>query len=183
MNSRKSTIADFPSADEDRLVFIALGSNLTSRFGDPRQNILRALEQLTALSSQPLAVSSLWQTDPLECPPGSPLFVNAVAALLPHAEVTPMTLLHKLQNIENEFGRHRAGRNAPRPIDLDILVFGRECLESEILTLPHPRAMQRQFVLQPMAEIASDYIFPGQSCSVLQLLDQIKKQGMVRLLM
>lgn len=182
MNFRKNTIVDFLTADSDRLVFIALGSNLTSRYGDPRENILHALERLTELSSQPLAVSSLWQTDPLECPPDSPVFVNAVAALDAYPELDPVTLLHKLQRFEEECGRHRSGINTPRPLDLDILAYGRQCLESEILTLPHPRAMQRQFVLQPLAEIAPDFIFPGQSRSVVQLLDRITAQGKVRLL-
>jgi 2-amino-4-hydroxy-6-hydroxymethyldihydropteridine diphosphokinase len=182
MNSHKSTIADFSVVDRDRLVFIALGSNLTSCYGDPRQSILQAFERLMELSSQPLATSSLWQTDPLECPPGSPLFVNAVAALIVHPELDPALLLLKLQNIETEFGRHRSDLNAPRPLDLDILAFGRVCLRSDTLTLPHPRAAQRQFVLQPLAEIAPDYIFPGQSYSVLQLLDRTSAQGLVRLL-
>jgi 2-amino-4-hydroxy-6-hydroxymethyldihydropteridine diphosphokinase len=182
MSSRKNTIADFSTADRERLVFIALGSNLTSRYGDPSQNILQAFERLRKLSSQPLAVSSLWQTDPLECPPGSPVFVNAVVALVTYDEIAPAILLHKLQNIEEEFGRHRSDINAPRPLDLDILAYGRERVESDTLTLPHPRATQRHFVLQPLAEIAPDYIFPGQSYSVVQLLSRTKAQGMVRLL-
>ncbi len=182
MSSHKSTIVEFSIQERDRLVFIALGSNLTSRYGDPRQNILHALERMAELSSQPLAVSSLWQTDPLECPPDSPVFVNAVAALIAHPKFDPLALLHKLQNIEEESGRHRSGINAPRSLDLDILAFGRQCLESKALTLPHPRAMQRLFVLSPLAEIAPDFIFPGQSCSVAQLLDRISGQGIVRLL-
>jgi len=181
MNSHKSTIADFSRVDSDLLVFIALGSNLTSsRYGDPRANILKALERLTEFSSQPLAVSSLWQTDPVECPPESPVFINAVVALIAYPEFDPVSLLLKLQHIETEFGRHRSGVNAPRPLDLDILAFGSVCLESDNLTLPHPRATQRQFVLQPLAEIAPDYIFPGQSYSVLQLLERVRAQGVVR---
>ena len=83
------------------LAFIALGSNLA----DPRQNILLAMDRLQELSEAPLLRSSLWETAPVDCPPGSPKFVNAVVGLQPRSGETPESLLAKLQALEREFGR------------------------------------------------------------------------------
>src|SRR6266542_320985 len=98
-----------------KLAFIALGSNL----GDPKQNVLRAMDRLQELSDFPLLRSSLWQSTPVDCPPGSPLFINAVVGLLPGANETPEGLLDKLQSFEGEFARRpKAVLNAPRPLAL-----------------------------------------------------------------
>src|SRR5580765_1327421 len=83
------------------LTFIALGSNL----GDPKQNLLRAMDRMQELSDFPLIRSSLWQSTPVACPPGSPLFINAVVGVLPRASTTPENLLEQLQLLEQEFGR------------------------------------------------------------------------------
>ena len=147
--------------------FIALGSNL----GNPVTNIHRAIPRLQELSSEPLLKSSLWQTTPVDCPPGSPPFVNAVVGLVPNPGETPKSLLAKLQAIEKEFGRKpKAVLNEPRPLDLDIIAFGNETCGSSDLVLPHPRAHQRRFVLQPLSEIAPDLILSGQNESVSKLL-------------
>src|SRR5215472_6034569 len=96
---------------------VALGANL----GDARGNVLRALGELQQFSDQPIVRSSLWQTVPVDCPPGSPQFVNALAGLTPRAEETPESLLAKLQTIEKEFGRQpKKLPNEPRPLDLDL---------------------------------------------------------------
>jgi 2-amino-4-hydroxy-6-hydroxymethyldihydropteridine diphosphokinase len=152
------------------VAYIAPGSNL----GDARKNILQAIERLQSFSEQPLQKSSLWKTTPVDCPPGSADFVNAVVALVPRAEETPESLLKKLQALEKEFGRApKKVPNEPRPLDLDLIAFGDEQRNTSELTLPHPRAHQRRFVLQPLSEIAPDLIFPGQSNTVLQLLNKI----------
>ena len=118
--------------------------------------------------------SSLWETTPVDCPPGSPVFVNAVAGLLPRRGETPESLLAKLQGLEREFGRRpKKVLNEARPLDLDLLAFGGEQRATEELTLPHPRAHQRRFVLQPLSEIAPDLILPGQSKSVAELLERL----------
>lgn len=149
------------------LAFIALGSNL----GDARQNILHATERLQNLSDQPLLKSSLYETAPVDCPPGSPMFVNAVVALTLRAREKPESLLKKLRAIEIEFGRQpKKVLNEPRPLDLDLIAFGNETRVTEKLTLPHPRAHLRRFVLQPLAEIAPDLILPGQKRTVAELL-------------
>src|ERR1019366_6793265 len=99
----------------------ALGANL----GDSRGNILRGMRQLEALSNRPLLKSSLWQTTPVDCPPGSPVFVNAVVGLIPRAGETPESLLAKLQALEKHFGRQpKQVLNEPRPLDLDLIAFG-----------------------------------------------------------
>jgi len=157
--------------------YIALGSNL----GDPHANILRAVERLQELSDQPLAKSSLMETTPVDCPPGSPNFVNAMVGLVPRRGETPESLLGKLQKLENEFGRApKKILNEARPLDLDLIVFGNETRATPELTLPHPRAHLRRFVLQPLAEIVPGLILPGQSRAVSELLRQLTSAEIVR---
>jgi 2-amino-4-hydroxy-6-hydroxymethyldihydropteridine diphosphokinase len=157
--------------------YIAIGSNL----GDSRATVLRAVERLQELSDQPLAKSSLLETEPVDCPPGSSNFVNAVVGLIPRRDETPESLLRKLQNLEKEFGRTpKKVLNESRPLDLDIIAFGNEVRATPELTLPHPRAQVRQFVLQPLAEIAPDLILPGQGRAVSELFKQLTSGEIVR---
>jgi 2-amino-4-hydroxy-6-hydroxymethyldihydropteridine diphosphokinase len=157
--------------DPNRIAVVALGSNV----GDPRQNVLEAIRRLEALSEAPTLRSSLWETTPLDCPPGSPPFINATVALVPQAGETPESLLAKLKLLEQEFGRlPKQVLNEPRPLDLDLILFGRETRVTEALTLPHPRAHQRRFVLQPLSEIAPNLVFPGQDRTVRQLLESLE---------
>ena len=162
------------------LVFVALGSNL----GDSRRIILDAMARLQELSPSSLLKSSLWQTSPVNCPPNSPPFVNAVAALVPFADETPESLLQKLRALEKEFGRPpKKVLNEPRSLDLDLIAFGTETRNSPELILPHPRAHLRRFVLQPLGEIAPDFILPGQSKTISQLLAELLDEEMVTRLM
>jgi 2-amino-4-hydroxy-6-hydroxymethyldihydropteridine diphosphokinase len=159
-----------PKLEREEWVFIALGSNL----GPARRNVLQAMDRLEALSAAPLLRSSLWQSAPVDCPPGSPPFVNAVVGLVPQAGETPESLLDKLQALEKEFGRQpKKVLNEPRPLDLDLLAFGTETRASPRLTLPHPRAHERGFVLQPLNEIAPELILPGQPRTVAELLARL----------
>jgi 2-amino-4-hydroxy-6-hydroxymethyldihydropteridine diphosphokinase len=149
---------------------VALGSNL----GDSRRIIVDAMTRLQEFSDGPVLKSSLWQTTPVACPPGSPKFVNAVVALTPRKGETPESLLKKLQELEKESGRvPKKILNEPRPLDLDLIAFGNEIRHLPELILPHPRAHLRRFVLQPLNEIAPDLILPGQTKSVSQLLAQL----------
>ena len=158
-------------------VGVALGSNL----GDARKNVLQAIERLQGFSERPLQKSSLWKTRPVDCPPGSADFVNAVVALIPRAEETPESLLKKLQALESEFGRKpKSVLNEPRPLDLDLIAFGNEQRTTPESTLPHPRAYQRRFVLQPLAEVASDFVLPGQEKTVARLLDELPPDDRIR---
>jgi len=142
-----------------QLAYVALGSNL----GLPRETVLRAMDRLQEFSDAPVVRSSLYETDPMDCPPGSPKFVNAVLGLVPRADETPESLLEKLQALEREFGRQpKRVHNEARPLDLDLIAFGGEVRNGRELVLPHPRAHVRRFVLEPLAEIAPDLILPGQ---------------------
>lgn len=147
--------------------FIALGSNI----GDSTKVVRDAMEWLQHFSDEPVLKSSLWQTTPVDCPPGSPKFVNAVVGLVPRKEETPESLLKKLHDLEKQYGRApKKIHNEPRPLDLDLITFSNEIRHSRELTLPHPRAHLRRFVLQPLSEIAPDLILPGQTKSVAELL-------------
>jgi len=155
---------------EQTMAIIALGSNL----GDTRLNVVRATERLQEASTFPLLKSSLWETSPVDCPPDSPLFVNAVVGLIPAAGETAETLLGKLQQLEIEFGRTpKKILNEPRPLDLDLIAFSGEILAKPDLVLPHPRAHLRRFVLEPLNEILPDFILPGQNKTVAQLLNEL----------
>ena len=108
---------------------------------------------------------------PVDCPPGSPKFLNAVIAFIPQKSETPETLITKLQALEKVFGRQpKKILNEPRPLDLDLIAFGQEIRATPELTVPHPRAHERRFVLQPLSEIAPDLVLPGQTQTVAQLL-------------
>jgi 2-amino-4-hydroxy-6-hydroxymethyldihydropteridine diphosphokinase len=149
------------------MVFVSLGSNL----GDSRKIILDAMARLEKFSNRPILKSSLWRTSPVDCPPGSPEFINAVVGFTPKRTESPESLLKKLQKLEKEFGRSpKKVLNEPRRLDLDIIAFGEELRDKPNLTLPHPRAHLRRFVLEPLLEIAPDLVLPGQGKSVAQLL-------------
>jgi 2-amino-4-hydroxy-6-hydroxymethyldihydropteridine diphosphokinase len=149
------------------LAFIALGSNL----GDSRQIVLDAMGHLEKFSNRPIFKSSLWQTSPVDCPPGSTPFVNAVVAMVPFADETPESLLKRLRHLEKKSGRvPKKVLNEPRALDLDLIAFGAETRNTPELVLPHPRAHLRRFVLQPLSEIAPDLVLPGQSQTVSRLL-------------
>lgn len=149
------------------LAIVALGSNL----GDSQATVLKAMERLQAFSESPILRSGLLKTSPVDCPPDSPDFVNAVVAFPPRADETPEALLEKLLNLELEFGpRPRVVVNAPRHLDLDLIAIGDETRDTPELTLPHPRAHLRRFVLEPLAEIAPDLILPGLTETVADLL-------------
>jgi 2-amino-4-hydroxy-6-hydroxymethyldihydropteridine diphosphokinase len=175
MNLKKDEMSFLTSAVT--FAFVALGSNL----GESRNIIRGAMNRLKELSDQPLLRSSLWQTTPVDCPPGSPLFVNAVVGLVPRADETPESLLAKLQELEGEFGRQpKQVLNEPRPLDLDLIAFGAEVRSSAQLTLPHPRAHLRKFVLRSLAEIAPDLVLPGQIRTVSDLLNGLTSDEAIR---
>ena len=102
------------------------------------------------------------------------MFVNAAVALQPVSSETPESLLARLQRLEQEFGRRpKTVLNEPRPLDLDLIAFGAEVRSSPQFTLPHPRAHQRRFVLEPLNEIAPDLVLPGQSKTIRELLAEL----------
>jgi 2-amino-4-hydroxy-6-hydroxymethyldihydropteridine diphosphokinase len=137
--------------DEPVTAFIALGSNL----GDPRSEVLGAMDAIALFHGiQAISRSSLYASAPVDATGAD--YVNAVIAVRCHLDV--MSLLDCLQSIEAQAGRTRSFRNAPRTLDLDILLYGEACVESALLTVPHPRMWQRAFVLHPLAEIAPSLV-------------------------
>jgi 2-amino-4-hydroxy-6-hydroxymethyldihydropteridine diphosphokinase len=153
--------------------FIALGSNL----GDSHRTLAEACDWLEKLSAEPLLSSSLWRSTPVDCPPGSPNFINAVVALAPLPHFTPESLLAELQALEREFGRRpKLVLNEARPLDLDLIAWDNEVRNTPALTLPHPRAHLRRFVLQPLSELAPDFVLPGQTESVAKLLASLRTE-------
>lgn len=129
-------------------VFIGLGSNL----GDREQHIHTALRELAEAGDiRVVAVSRVYDTEPVACPPGQPRFLNAVAELA--TALDPHALLARLQAIEVRHGRTRSLPNGPRTLDLDLLLYGDRVIDDPALTVPHPRMWQRRFVMEPLAEI------------------------------
>ena len=143
------------SARERCFAFVALGANLSSLSGDPLATLKSALIELAALSHEPLLVSPFYKSAPKDCPPNSPVYINAVARLTPLPDEDPFSLLHKLQALESKFGRVRTGvRNEARTLDLDLLSFEEQEINTDVLLLPHPRAHERRFVLEPWIAVA-----------------------------
>ena len=134
--------------------YIGIGANL----GDARATVAAALAALAALPGcQLVQASACYRSAPVHA--SGPDFINAVAAL--DTDLTPLALLAALQAIELQFGRQRPYRNAPRTLDLDLLLHGDARLQTPTLTLPHPRLHQRAFVLQPLLDIAPLLAAPG----------------------
>ena len=135
--------------------FIALGSNL----GDPEGKVRQGLAALAELPQvQLVAASSLYRSAALGHA-DQPDFVNAVAQL--STGLSPQALLAALLALEQRFGRERTFRNAPRTLDLDLLLYDAQTMAEPGLTLPHPRMHERAFVLAPLLEIAADCVIPG----------------------
>ncbi len=135
--------------------FIGLGSNLE----DPHSQLQRAFAELDRLPGTRLvARSSLYRSAPLGYA-DQPEFVNAVAKI--ETALTPQALLQALLQIEHEHGRERTFRNAPRTLDLDVLLYDDAQMHEHGLTIPHPQMHLRAFVLQPLLEIAPDAGIPG----------------------
>jgi len=134
--------------------FIGLGANL----GDAATTIDSAFESLARLpQSRLVARSSLYRTQPVDA--DGPDYVNAVARV--DTALSPRQLLHALLAIEHDHGRERSHRNAPRTLDLDLLLHGERVIDETDLVVPHPRLHLRAFALLPLAEIAPDTVVPA----------------------
>lgn len=135
--------------------YIGLGANVD----DPKAQIASALGELAALpATQLVRASSLYRSAPWGYA-DQPDFLNAVAQL--RTELAPQQLMRALIAIEQRHGRQRTFRNAPRPLDLDIILYGEGHIASAELTIPHPRMHERAFVLLPLFEIAADLTIPS----------------------
>jgi 2-amino-4-hydroxy-6-hydroxymethyldihydropteridine diphosphokinase len=149
---------------------VALGSNL----GDRLDSLSAARQQICDLPDiqPPLLSSAIYETDPVDCEPGAPKFLNAVVEFGYNGD--PLQLLKKLKSVEDALGRPREhARNVSRKIDIDLLYIGDTRINDRELELPHPRMYLRKFVLQPLADIRPELIMPGQTKTVRELLAQL----------
>lgn len=160
------------------MILIGIGGNLESaQFGPPCDTLTAALAALKEKRIRILTRSGWYRTEPV---PRSdqPWFVNAVVSLA--TELGAKDLLNALQATERQFGRVRGEPNAPRILDLDILDYQGEVMDTTSLVLPHPRLHERRFVLIPIAEIAPDWRHPILELTAVQLLAQLSSEQRIQ---
>lgn len=149
------------------MILVGLGANLPSRYGRPEQTVEAAIKALEAAGVEIVATSGLWRSAPVPLS-DDPWYCNAVVSV--RADMTAEALLGILQGIEKDFGREDNVRNAPRVIDLDLLVFNNDIVDTPALTLPHPRMHERAFVLVPLREIAPEWVHQVMNKTIDEML-------------
>ena len=148
-------------------IAIALGSNL----GD-RDAHLRSAIQALAPGFSNLRLSSFYETDPVDVPGAQPKFLNAAAT--GESGLSARAVLDVLLAVEEQFGRQRPYAHAPRTIDLDLILYGDRVIDAPGLTVPHPRFRERRFVLEPLAEIAGNWVDPVTGKTIRELLHVLR---------
>jgi len=159
----------------ESIAYIALGSNL----GDRERHLRAALEALRALRGvRDVVASRVYETDPVGPGEQEP-YLNAVARV--STDLSPRDLLDRLLAIERSEDRERGPvRNAPRTLDLDLLLYGEREIDEPGLVVPHPRMAQRAFVLEPLCDLAPDLVIPGASAPVSALAAAVRDADAVR---
>ncbi len=140
------------------MILVALGANLPSRFGTPAQTLYAALKAMAQVEIWPVQISRVWKTAPVPFVEGDPWYHNAVCAV--DTDFEPQELLAALLSIEEDFGRMRTVKNAPRLLDLDLIAYDDELISDKDLIVPHPRMHERAFVLMPMSDIVDEWVHP-----------------------
>ncbi len=156
-------------------IYLSLGSNL----GDRRGYLDQALEELRADGVDVLRVSPVYESEPVDFH-AQPWFLNCVVEA--ETEAMPRQLLHRLHNIEHRLGRRRSKQVArgPRTIDIDILLYGNQVIQTNELVVPHPRMAERRFVLEPLRDLAADLRHPVGRQTISQLLSESGDRSRVR---
>ncbi|MDA0986423.1 MAG: 2-amino-4-hydroxy-6-hydroxymethyldihydropteridine diphosphokinase [Bacteroidetes bacterium] len=155
-------------------IYLGLGSNIEEKIA----NIKSANNKIASIENTVIEkYSSFYETEPREFAEQEN-FINAVVKI--KSSLKPEELFIKLKNIENELGRIPTFKYGPRIIDIDILLFGDEIIETQILSIPHKKIVFRKFVLIPLAEIDSNLIIPGIEKNILQVLEICSDSGYVK---
>jgi 2-amino-4-hydroxy-6-hydroxymethyldihydropteridine diphosphokinase len=153
------------------IAFIGIGSNLGNRV----ENCITGIEGVSALSNI-LAISSFYETEPVD-KEDQPDFINCMTKI--ETPLSPFDLLTSIKSLEESIGGKHMERRGPRIIDLDIIFYGDLIIETKALTIPHPRAHLRRFVLQPLFEIAPGFTHPFLKRAVFELLNELKSNKRV----
>ncbi len=158
------------------MIYIALGANQSAQYQgktlSPKQSFIKVIEILHSYGIETITMSGLWESPAWPDPNAQPAYKNAVVQA--ETRKTPLQLLACLQKIECDFGRRPSTRNAPRPLDLDILDFAGQILTSQKLNLPHPRMCQRGFVLLPLQELNADWHDPIKNRAIMDWIARLR---------
>lgn len=164
MTGKRNYVQMDSSSGNTEVVYVLLGSNQ----GNRSEYIKNALKEITTFLGTPVAVSSIYETQPWHCD-HELTFFNQAAAFL--TTLNPFDLMEKFLEIENYMGRVRTGeKNLPRIIDIDILLYGKDIINQNNLIIPHPLLCERRFALTPLEEIASQVLHPLYRKTIWQLL-------------
>lgn len=159
---------------EITIAYVCIGSNLGDRAG----NLLLAVRGLTEASFVIHRLSAVYETEPKGVSSGQPNYLNMVAEI--HAtNISPSQMLARMLRIEYLLGRRRIEPKAPRTVDLDLLLYGNQVVETELLTVPHPRLHLRNFVLVPLNEIAPQAVHPTLHLTIQELFENSQDKSKV----
>lgn len=156
-----------------KTVYLALGANL----GDRQIALQTAVEKLHRADLRIKRLSDIWETEPLELR-NQPEFYNAV--LEADTTLLPLRLLQRILRVEREMGRKRLVPKGPRTIDIDVLLYGSSVIDTPRLQVPHPRMLDRRFVLEPLAELAPDLRHPVTKRTIHEHLAAVARQRVQR---
>ena len=157
-----------PDTSANTNAYISLGSNLGDRAG----NLLLAIRGMFDAGLKMTRLSQIYETEPVETFT-QPRFLNMVAELQVNTLLKPEEVMARLLEVEHSLGRTRDLKKGPRTIDLDLLLYGDQTSNSQLLTLPHPRFHLRRFVLVPLAELAPQLVHPALNQTVAELLEEL----------